>query len=178
MEAATFVLPRVRASVCAMQDIAAIVDEVGFPEEYDFRNCETRLNKFGPYNRTDVLFAAVVTLGTLADMAELLGRRRGSLKEYISAHPEVREFIEDIREGAIDKIETEEIKSALAGDPTSRRFILTTLGKNRGFSTRTEQTGKDGGPIDHTDPISRIFAKIAEGGKRIVDITPEKSDGS
>lgn len=157
-----------------MQDVATIVEEVSAPEDYDFENCETRLNKFGPFNKIDVLFAAAATLGSLQEMAELLGRRRNSVKEYLTANPDVREYVEDVKEGSVDKLESAEIRNALAGDPTSRRFILQTLGKNRGYTTRTEQTGKDGGPIDHTDPISRLFAQIAEGGKRIVDVTPKK----
>lgn len=138
-------------------------------ELYDFANCETKRDRAMPYNHTDVHYALVATMGDYGQMAFLLGRSRRRVKDYVEAHPELLELREDIRHSIVDTIETEELKAALAGDSTSRRFVLSTLGKERGYSTRVEQTGKDGGPIEHSDPLSKLLETIAKGGgKRLV----------
>lgn len=133
-------------------NVEEIIAAVGVPEEYDFWNCQTRLDRTGPYNKVDVAAAILLTNGTFSKMAPLLGRHRSRIRDYVLARPDVKEIYDNVREGMIDQLELDTFESALAGDPTDRRFLLTTLGKNRGYSTRSETTGPEGGPMQVVDP--------------------------
>jgi len=124
-----------------------LIAAVGDPEQYDFEGCQTRADRFGPYNKHDVVAAILLSKGTFSQMAILLGRNRGRVRDYVLSRPDVKEIFDDIREGLIDQLEADTFTSAIAGDPTDRRFLLTTIGKNRGYSTRTEATGADNAPL-------------------------------
>lgn len=81
-------------------------------------------------------------------MSELLGRRRNAIRDYILANIEVKDVWDEIRESLVDKVEAVHFTGALhAGDSAGQRFILSTLGKDRGYSTRQELTGSDGAPF-------------------------------
>lgn len=122
---------------------------------YDFENCATRLDHFGPIWKQDVMAAIIVTKGEMAAIAHLIGRRRQSVKDFIHRNRDILLFYTDVRESEIDEIERGAIEMAKAGDPGMMKFILTTLGKNRGFTTRVESTGPDGKPI----PIESMAPK-------------------
>ena len=161
-----------------MNQAISIPDElievvIGDPTAYDFENCQTAVDHFGPYNRTDVLYALVAASGNYSHMARLLRRSRAGVERYVSADSELFSFRASVVEGMIDEIERSVFEQALSGDPTQQRYILSTLGKKRGYTTRQEQTGPDGGPIEHNDPLSQMLADIAKNGKRIVDMSGE-----
>jgi hypothetical protein len=59
--------------------------------------------------------------------------------------------VTDIAEGQL-------VKSIKKGQAWAVKFWLTTKGRDRGFVTRTEQTGKNGGPIQHV-PIDPAVLK-------------------
>ncbi len=116
-------------------------------DEAYFDVCSTRLDRYGPYHKDDVLAAIVFTQGNYSEMARLLGRKRTGVRDYVLGNPDVKEVFDDTREGLLDAVETSVFKSAIDGDGPSQRFILSTLGKDRGFTTRAEHTGKSGGPL-------------------------------
>ena len=120
---------------------------------YDFENCATRLDYFGPIWKQDVMAAILVTTGELGQIAKLLGRRRQSIKNFIYRNADMLLFYTDVREAEIDVIERNALEMAKEGDAGMIKFVLNTLGKDRGFTTRVESTGANGGPIDIT-PIS------------------------
>jgi len=117
-------------------------------QEYDFENCPTRQNRYSPFHKPDVVAAIYAAEGVFAHMSMLLGRRRESIRYYVYSHPDVLNIWKELRESALDYIEHSVIKQALNGDPQQQRFVLQTLGKDRGYSNRTEATGANGGPID------------------------------
>lgn len=116
---------------------------------YDFEHCPTRLDHYGPYHREDVLAAICVTRGNLTEMSALLGRRRSSVRDHVYANIDVKDVFDEVREQFLDEAEQAHNQLALAGDGPALRFILQTLGKERGYTTRVETTGKDGGAIEH-----------------------------
>jgi hypothetical protein len=129
-----------------------LVAKVGDPANYDFEGCETRLDPMGPYNPVDVVAAIMMTAGNFAKMAVLLGRNRTRVRDFVLRKPEVKLVYDEVKESILDDIEESVIMSALNGDPADRRFVLTTLGKHRGFTTRVENTGVDGAPMQVIDP--------------------------
>lgn len=117
------------------------------PEElalFDFDLCLTALNPTGPIIKSDVVRALVLSNGNLSVLAAAVGRSRSAGKRYIDAHPDVKEVYETLIERKLDKVEDCQFNAAISGDTAAGRFLLQTLGKDRGFVTRTEQTGKDG----------------------------------
>ena len=53
-------------------------------------------------------------------------------------NPALRQVVEDCREQVLDKAEENIFEAAEKGDLAACRFILSTLGKARGYSTRKE----------------------------------------
>jgi hypothetical protein len=130
---------------------------------YNFGVAPTRLDPKGPYYKEDVVAALLSTEFNLGRTAQLLGRSRASLSNYVASHADVKEVYDDAREALIDDAEHTVSQSLRRGDSTDARYVLSTLGKDRGYTTRQETTGKDGGPqkID----ISVKFRKPA-GAKK------------
>ena len=116
-------------------------------EAYDFAHCQTRADRSGPYNKFDVTAAILATRGNFTEMALLLGRRRNAVRDYVYANLEVKDVLDEIREIWLDEAESKHNSLAKAEDGPALRFILGTLGKDRGYSSRIEQTGRDGAPI-------------------------------
>ena len=115
---------------------------------YDFSIAPTALHNEDKYHESDVAAALFAARGNLSFAARLLNRRRNRLRAYLDRSPEMLQLWDDIRDEVIDKVEQNCYDLALNGDPTSIRFVLSTIGKDRGWTQRTETTGKDGGAIE------------------------------
>ena len=141
------------------------------PKPYDFEGCKTRRNQNGKYFETDVVAAIYYTGGLFGEMASLLGRTRRGVKEHIERNPELQTLIEEVRESKLDAVEKGLFDLAIiAHDGPSQRFLLQTLGKDRGYTTRHEVSGPGGGPIETTiDPEkldNKTLAAIMAARKR------------
>lgn len=117
---------------------------------YNFTDCATAQDRALPYHAEDVIAAILVTQSNLGRMALLLNRSRMGVDRYIKSNPEMNSFFNEFREGILDTVETNQFALALAGDGAAGRFLLTTIGKKRGYTTRQELTGEDGGAIPMT----------------------------
>ncbi len=132
---------------------------IGREKEYGFERCMTKLNHNGPFVKEDVVAAIYATNGNFAQMAVCLGRRRSSVRNFILANLDVKDIYDEVHEVFLDTVEQSHASLALGGDGPSLRFILATLGKDRGYTTRIEQTGKDGSPLQH-GPITLDVSKM------------------
>jgi len=56
--------------------------------------------------------------------------------------------VEEIRESAIDHVESKLFSLIDSGDTGSTIFFLKTRAKKRGYVERSEITGADGGPVE------------------------------
>ena len=123
---------------------------------YPFATCRTRKQR--QYFQRDVVAAALVTQGNLGRMAKLIGRPRAGVDGYVKNNPAVAAFIEDIKQTLVDEAETQLLLDAATGEGVGNsqaaKFVLSTIGKNRGYSTRIEHTGKDDGP--HSGPLTPL----------------------
>lgn len=126
------------------------------PFSFDFKTCWTRNNRDKPFERRDVLLAIIAARGSFIHMSMLLGRRRNSIKDYVYGNPDVLEFYKEHFEGLIDKIEYNHMQAAIDGDGSAQRFVLSTVGKDRGYTTRVEQTGKDGKDLNNPVDLSKF----------------------
>ena len=84
--------------------------------------------------------------GNIYDACKHTGIGRRTIYEWIEKHQWFKEAVEDIREIAIDNVETACYKNAIEGNATSQIFLLKTRGKDRGYVERHEITGVEGKP--------------------------------
>lgn len=116
-------------------------------ERYDFETCWTRLNPNSVYETRDIVAAVIAFRGNYSRIASALNRSRRSVEQYIQYDPLLRDLRDDVRNTILDEIEDGYLDDAVAGDAKARRFFLQTLAKDRGYTIRNENTGKDGEPI-------------------------------
>jgi len=101
------------------------------------------------YKVETVLKAIEGSWGIKNQIARKLNCDRGTVDNYISRHPTVARAYEAERAKIVDAAEAQGIKKVNDGDGQMIRFILATLGKDRGYVQRQELTGADGGPVEH-----------------------------
>jgi predicted transcriptional regulator len=129
---------------------------------YPFDKCQT--TRTGKFEKADVVAALVATRGNLAACGRLLKKTRHEVSKYVDADQELRLLMVDQKESFLDEIEQKAINSALTGDTTNQRFFLQTLGKNRGYTTKTETDMRHG-----VDPsLTAMLERVAKVGNKIV----------
>lgn len=134
-----------------------------YTENYPFLTCETVLTP--NINPNDVRAALVVSDGNLAAAAAILGIGRPRLKSYIDRTPDLAQFLHVMRESILDAVENNLYRQALAGDAGQIRFLLSTVGKDRGYTTKTESDTTVRGDAS----LEGLLARVAQAGKPLVD---------
>lgn len=87
--------------------------------------------------------------GIIKYAAEACGVSRPTFYKFMEAHPELEEVRQEADEELLD-IGEGHVRTALkGGDLKTIRWHLERKGKNRGYNTRVEQTGADGGPLEY-----------------------------
>jgi hypothetical protein len=86
------------------------------------------------------------TRGGIAATARALQCSRTTIQRYLSVYPTLRELADEERELALDLAQHSLYVDAAAGEPRARKFLLLTLGRDRGFVLRREVTGATGQP--------------------------------
>jgi len=79
--------------------------------------------------------------------AKRLGCTYHTILNYCERHPTVMAAKQAERVEMIDTAELKLWQAIQSGQPWSIALVLKTLGKDRGYVERTEQTGKDGAPL-------------------------------
>lgn len=79
--------------------------------------------------------------------ARRLGCVRQTVDRYIRDYPTVREVYEEERESLVDLAEAKLLESVNNSEWPAIKFVLVTLGKDRGYVERQEVTGPDGGAV-------------------------------
>ena len=94
---------------------------------------ETRTN-------SEIAAALEKANGNLSEAAAHLGIKRHVLAGHVERVEALRLYHLDFLEKAIDKAQSNVFKAVENGDYGASQFLLTTLGKDRGFSTKQEMT--------------------------------------
>ena len=85
-----------------------------------------------------VIEMLTATHGNVSLAAQKLGVNRRTIHRHMEKNPTLRQVVEECREQVLDRAEENIFEAAEKGDLAACRFILTTLGKARGYSTRKE----------------------------------------
>jgi len=133
-----------------------------FVQAYDFGDCWTRVHPEGPFEELDVAVAIIVTRANYSKMADLLGRSRSSVRNHVERNMPLRDLMQEVWETFLDQIEGLHQDAAMSGDLGVQRFFLQTKGKDRGYVTRSEATGKDGEPLAGTVDFTKVSSDVLE----------------
>ena len=87
-----------------------------------------------------VVLALRQTNGVKAAAAMLLNVHRNTIENYLKRYPEIKAEYEAQRETLVDLAEQKLFQKVKDGDWNAIRFVLATLGKNRGYAERREVT--------------------------------------
>lgn len=101
--------------------------------------------------------------GVILYAAEACGVTRQALWKFINKHPELEEVRAEASETLLDIGEKHLTTAISAGDMKTIRWHLERKGKDRGYTTRTESTGKDGEPLQMGVIERRIVDPEGEG---------------
>jgi len=109
------------------------------------------------YTEKKVLAAIKGSGGIVTTIANRLGSDWHTAKKLSQKWESTRQAYTDERETILDMSETTLLKSIKEGDTQSAKWMLSTLGRERGFKERVEIVGKDGGPVafEIVDPPKR-----------------------
>ncbi len=105
--------------------------------------------KYRHYKTAEIVEALKATGGMVYMAARKLGCDPSTIHVRAKTSTEIREAIDNARGDMLDMAEHELKKAVRVGDMTAVIFTLKTIGKHRGYVERVEQTGANGGPVQH-----------------------------
>ena len=98
-------------------------------------------------NKKTVMKALERTKGSAYLAAESLGVSHQLVYDYIHKYPEVK-AIQQLHKGKLVDVGVLKLTEAVyRGEQWAVKYVLSTLGKERGFTERQEVTGPEGGDI-------------------------------
>lgn len=158
----------------SIEDFLEDVQRAVANDTYDFQHCHTAMDRMGPYHKIDVIAALIKTNGNYSLMAPLLNRNRGRIRDYVMGNRDVLEFRDDLRQSRLDIIEEHHWNAAEMGDLQAGKFLLTTIGAERGYRPQTALTGPDGGAVQ-TETVQKIdpASLSMEQLQALVEILPD-----
>jgi hypothetical protein len=135
-------------------------DKTAKPRRYNSIRSEERLIEALRKNRGVIAYAATV-----------LGVSRQTVYEYIKNRPHLQAVVDDCRELSLDITEAKLFQSIESGNIQAIIFHLKTVGKDRGYTERSEVTGAQGAEIrvQTIDPLDALGIKPEK-------MTPEQLD--
>jgi hypothetical protein len=96
------------------------------------------------YSQDIILKAIKDSGGIVSTVARRLDCQWITAKTYINKWEATKRAMSDEEETVLDMAESAVYKSIKEGNTQDAKWLLSTKGKNRGFSERQEITGKDG----------------------------------
>ncbi len=100
------------------------------------------------YKKREVIEALQQARGIKAVAARLLGCEWETVNNYCKRYPECQAVIDNRRTEICDYAENHVWNGIIKGDIELCKWALKTLGKDRGYVERQEQTGIGGQPIE------------------------------
>ena len=99
------------------------------------------------YTTAEVIEAIRVAKGIKMTAARHLGCTWWTVNNYCKRHPTVQKAYEETRQELIDLAESKLRQKVEKGADWAIKWVLATLGKDRGWVERKEVTGAEGGPV-------------------------------
>lgn len=158
-----------------------------FVEAYDLSTCPTAREPEGPILSLDVAVALLKADGHVAWVAQALRRSRRVIDTFIQRDLSLSELLEDIQETFLDDAEAKAKALARSGDGGILKYMLSTIGKRRGYVTRTETMLPNGGVTvqfflptngrETQEVIDGTFSRVPQVGHESNGGAGESGDG-
>lgn len=110
------------------------------------------------FDKDTVLEAIKDSGGIMSTIARRLGVTWHTADSWVKQYDETKQALQDERETILDLAESTLFRNIKDGNSQDAKWLLSTMGKNRGYSERHEITGADSGPID----VNAIIRKAEE----------------
>lgn len=120
-----------------------------------------RENRVSDLDNGTIYHALLDAKGNLTEAAAALEVSRTALKKRIEGVPALVQVMGDFREGIVDRAESNVWEDVRKGDATASRFVLSTIGKERGYTAGISGSGKAG----EIEVAIRTFAEAPSGDK-------------
>ena len=117
-----------------------------------------------PYNDGEIYEAIVSARGNLSTICEALDVKRDALRARINETPLLKQIYDEQRESIVDQAEENIFNDVKRGDQVASKFVLTTLGKERGYTTKVETSN---------EPVEIIVRKISDEVKEGAESDPK-----
>ena len=99
------------------------------------------------YTAEQMIAALKETKGMVYLAADRIGCHADTIHAYARRYKSVQECIDHEREKILDIGELKLVQKVMDGDDGMIKFLLSTRGKSRGYTTGTEISGPNGGPL-------------------------------
>lgn len=147
-------------------------------QDFSFLDCYTFSNPGSPIRETDLVHAIRFTHANYAHIGRLLNRRRQAVYDAINTNAVVREIFLEVRQTMLDDLESGIFVSAMEGHKDDRRFVLSTIGKDRGYTTKQQIAGNNDGPIQISNyDLSKLSDEELEQLDTILASAGSRADG-
>lgn len=112
----------------------------------------------GDYTEQEIAFAIIDCGGYISAIAKTLGCKIESIRNAINSNPELKELVYEQREELLDNAERGLVKAVNAGKLEAIKFVLSRLGRNRGYGQKLE--------VENTgETSSRIVVYLPDDGR-------------
>jgi len=112
----------------------------------------------GDYTEQEIAFAIIDCGGYVSAIAKTLGCKIESIRNAINSNPELKELVYEQREELLDNAERGLVKAVNAGKLEAIKFVLSRLGRNRGYGQKLE--------VENTgETSSRIVVYLPDDGR-------------
>jgi len=112
----------------------------------------------GDYTEQELSFAIIDCGGYISAIAKTLGCKIESLRQAINNNPDLKELVYEQREELLDNAERGLVKAVNAGKLDAIKFVLSRLGRNRGYGQKLEVESSG-------DSASRIVVYLPDDGR-------------
>lgn len=128
------------------------------------------------FNEETMIKAIIAARGNKREAAKALRCTRSTISNYIRKYPAVARAFNDAKQGLIDVAERKLAEKVDQGFWPAIKFTLGTVGKDRGYTERTEITGAEGGPME-LDLAFESALKRVYGGRKELEGGPDEGLG-
>lgn len=95
------------------------------------------------------------TGGIMLQAAEVLGVARVSLYQYVGRHPEIQQYLAEIREELLDVAESAIAVAMMAGNLQIAQWYLVRMGAKRGYADKIQHADAGGEAYDFKASLKR-----------------------
>jgi len=112
------------------------------------------------FSRRTFREAIIGSRGIKSVIAEALDCSRQTVDNYLTRWPDLVGVVAQERESLVDRAESKLMEAVDKGELKAVLFVLETMGKERGWTKRTEVTGADGAALGLSPDVMQLIGAM------------------